>query len=110
MRIPLLVLLLLLVSAPAAWAQAPAAGDDVVGKPRASQLEERRISDEEARRLVLAPLAAGRPAPRVEAALVRRQQATTDAESLGRGEDFLWQVLLTAVTALITALIWKAVN
>ena len=109
MRI-LLFLLLLVVSAPGALAQAPVAGDDAAGEPRAAQVEEKRISDEEARRLVLAPLAVGRTAARDEAAIARREQAAADAESVGRGEDFLWQVLLITVSALITALVWKWVN
>jgi hypothetical protein len=107
MRIPLL-LLLLVVSAPVARAQAPRAGDDAVGKP-AAQVEEKRISDEEAQRLIVAPLAAGRTAAR-ELAIVPREQAATDAQSQSRGEDFLWQVLLITVSALITALVWKWVN
>lgn len=109
MRI-LLFLLLLVVNAPGALAQAPVAGDDAAGEPRGAQVEEKRISDEEARRLVLAPLAAGRRAAREEVAIVRREQAAADAESVGRGEDFLWQVLLITVSALITALVWKWVN
>jgi hypothetical protein len=63
-----------------------------------------------ARRLVLAPLAASRTAARDEAVVVRRKQAAADAESAGRGEDFLWQVLLITVSAIITALVWKAIN
>lgn len=104
-----LLLLLLLVSAPAAQAQAPR-GDDAAAQTRAAEIEEKRISDEEARRIVLAPLAAGRTASRDEVAVVRRERAIVETEIQDRSQDFLWHVLLTAVSALITALIWKAIN
>ena len=109
MRIPLLVLLLA-ASAAGARAQAPVAGDDAAGEPRAAQVEEKRISDEAAQRLIVAPLAAGRTAARDEVAIVPRERAATVAQSQSRGEDFLWQVLLITVSALITALVWKWVN
>jgi hypothetical protein len=91
------VLLLLLLAAPAAHAQepaAPAAQGPVRAEPsplRPSAPEIPRLEHER----------------QISAAATRAMGTTREAEPSGR--DFLYQILLTAVSALVTALVWKAV-
>lgn len=89
------VLLLLLLAAPATHAQeaaAPAANGPLRAEP--SPL-----------RTVETPALPGERQSAVTAAPEAR--ATVKAEPSGR--DFMYQILMTAVSALVTALVWKAV-
>lgn len=91
------VLLLLLLAAPAAHAQeatAPAAQGPMRAEPSPPR----------------------QPAPEIPAlpherqssvAASREVQTAVKAEPSGR--DFMYQILMTAVSALVTALVWKAV-
>jgi hypothetical protein len=93
MRIPFLLLLLL--AAPAAHAQeatAPAAQ----GPLRAEPLRQSTVE---------IPALPGERQP--AEATARDTRTAVKAEPSGR--DFMYQILMTAVSALVTALIWKAV-
>lgn len=101
MRILLLAAVMLALIAPSAWAQER-------GSLQGSS-EARVMSDREARAILLAPLAAERLPAEIEAAPARRDAAAAFDASSDRSSDFLYQIVLTAVSALVTALIWKAV-
>jgi hypothetical protein len=101
MRILLLVVVMLALIAPSAWPQE-------LGSLQGSS-EARVLTDREARAILLAPLAAERLPAEIVAAPARRDDAAADVASADRSSDFLYQIVLTAVSALVTALIWKAV-
>jgi hypothetical protein len=89
------VLLLLLLAAPSAHAQeaaAPAAGGPLRAEPSPP-------------RTVEIPALPGERQSSVAAA--PEAQKAVKAEPSGR--DFMYQILMTAVSALVTALVWKAV-
>lgn len=91
------VLLLLLLAAPAAHAQ-EAAAPAPSGPLRAEPSPVRQPAVE-------IPALPGERQSSVAAS--RESQTAANAEPSGR--DFMYQILMTAVSALITALIWKAV-
>lgn len=89
------VLLLLLLAAPAAHAQEAAAAP--TGPLRAEPSPARQSTPE-------IPRLSGERQISVAAS---RESRAAKAEPSGR--DFMYQILMTAVSALVTALVWKAV-
>jgi hypothetical protein len=98
MRI-LLLMVMLAVCAPAVWAQSASAAD----------AEAPKLTEREAKAILLAPLSVERLPSDDQALPARRDRAPEGEARADRADDFLYHILYTVVGALVTALIWKAV-
>jgi hypothetical protein len=92
------VLLLLLLAAPAAHAQEAAA-------PAAQGLPLRTAPSPLRQAAIEIPALPGER----QASEATSREAARSVKAEPSGRDFMYQILMTAVSALITALIWKAV-
>ena len=99
MRI-LLVMVMLAACAPGAWAQSASAD---------APAETPRLTEREAKAILLAPIPVERLPTDADAVSARRDVAVEGEARQDRTDDFLYHILYTAVGALVTALIWKAV-